>query len=92
MLAERAPEGGAILEAMLCRGELPRGRADTVVGTGDRQARRMVSALLENRRPALNPVLAFPANLASGWLPGLFPEKQRSPRPAHCTPPRIVIR
>ena len=73
-------KSGSILEALLYRGELPRGDADTVVGTGERQARRIVSALFdkgvlisESRRAPLR--LAFPAALASRWMPGLFPEK-----------------
>ena len=41
------PKSGAILEAVLYRGELPRGDAASIVGTGDRQARRVVSALIE---------------------------------------------
>lgn len=73
------PKSGSILEAVLYRGELPRGAADTVVGTGERQARRIVSALIdrevlvsESSRAPLR--LAFPATLASRWMPGLFPE------------------
>jgi len=69
-----------ILEAILYRGELPRGDADTVLGTGDRQARRIVSTLSdqgvvvsESTRAPLR--LAFPAALASRWMPGLFPGK-----------------
>jgi Fic family protein len=69
-----------ILEAVLYRGELPRGEAAGVVNTGDRQARRVVSALLEHGvlasespRAALR--LVFPAQLASRWMPGLFPDK-----------------
>lgn len=77
---DRLPSrSGAILEAVLYRGELPRGDAAAVVGTGDRQARRVVSALLErgvltsaSTRAPLR--LAFPAALAHRWLPGLFPE------------------
>jgi Fic family protein len=74
------PKAGAVLEALLYRGELPRGDAATIVGTGDRQARRVVSALLEqgvltseSTRAPLR--LAFTARLASRWMPGLFPEK-----------------
>lgn len=74
------PKAGALLEALLYRGELPRGDAATIVGTGDRQARRVVSALLEqgvlsseSTRAPLH--LAFTARLASRWMPGLFPEK-----------------
>ena len=69
-----------ILEAVLYRGELPRSDADAVVGTGERQARRIVSALLEkgvlksdNTRAPLR--LVFPAALAGRWMPGLFPEQ-----------------
>ncbi len=74
------PKSGAILEAVLYRGELPRGDAAGIVGTGDRQARRLVSALIdrgvlvsESTRAPLR--LAFPAALASRWMPGLFPEQ-----------------
>lgn len=74
------PKSASILEAVLYRGELPRGDADTVTGTGERQARRIVSALLdrevlvsESSRAPLR--LAFPATLVSRWMPGLVPEK-----------------
>ena len=73
------PRSGVILEAVLYRGELPRGDAASIVGTGDRQARRIVSALIErgvllseSSRAPLR--LAFPAALASRWMPGLFPD------------------
>ncbi len=73
------PKSGSILEAVLYRGELPRADAANIVGTGDRQARRVVSALLEqgvlaseSTRAPLR--LAFSAKLASRWMPGLFPE------------------
>jgi Fic family protein len=69
-----------ILEAVLYRGELPRGEAAGVVNTGDRQARRVVSALLEHgvlasESPRALLRLVFPAQLASRWMPGLFPDK-----------------
>ena len=74
------PKSGAVLEALLYRGELPRGDAAAIVGTGERQARRVVSALTDHgvltadsTRAPLH--LAFPATLASRWMPGLFPEK-----------------
>jgi Fic family protein len=67
-----------ILEALLYRGELPRSNAAAIVGTGERQARRVVSALIdqgvvtsESTRAPLR--LAFPAALTSRWMPGLFP-------------------
>ena len=78
---DRLPsKSGAIIEAVLYRGELPRGDAADIVGTGDRQARRVVSALSdrgvlvsESSRAPLR--LAFPAALASRWMPGLFPDR-----------------
>ena len=74
------PNAGKILEAVLFRGELPRGDVAGLLGTGDRQGRRIVSALLERgvlvsesaRAPLM---LTFPAALASRWMPGLFPEQ-----------------
>ena len=70
-------KSGSILEAVLYRGELPRGDADTVVGTGERQARRVVSALL-SKEVLVSDSSRAPlrlAALASRWMPGLFPEK-----------------
>jgi Fic family protein len=79
-LGSLPPKSGNILEAVLYRGELPRGEADTVVGTGDRQARRIVSALekrgvLQSESPRGPLRLTFPAVLGHRWMPGLFPEK-----------------
>jgi Fic family protein len=78
-LARLPPKSGSILEAVLYRGELPRGDAAAVVGASDRQARRVVSALLDrgvlisaSTRAPLR--LAFPAALAPRWMPGLFPD------------------
>jgi len=74
------PKSGAVLEAVLYRGELPRGDVAAIVATGERQARRVVSALIqrgvllsESTRAPLH--LAFPATLAARWMPGLFPER-----------------
>jgi len=79
-LGQLPQKAGAILEAVLYRGELPRGDADTLVGTGERQARRIIAALVdkgvlvsESSRAPLR--LVFPATLASRWMPGIFPEK-----------------
>ncbi len=73
------PKSGGILEAVLYRGELPRGDAAGVVGLGERHARRIVSALiasgvLMSESPRAPVRLAFPAALAPRWMPGLFPE------------------
>ena len=74
------PKAGNVLEALLYRGELPRADVPDLVGTGPRQAGRIVSALTErgvltseSTRAPLR--LTFPATLASRWMPGLFPEK-----------------
>lgn len=69
-----------VLEAILYRGELPRGEVPQLLGTSDRHARRVVSSLAkhgvvvsDSTRAPLR--LAFPAKLAYRWMPGLFPEK-----------------
>jgi len=76
-------KAASVLEALLYRGELARSDVGTVLGTTDRHARRIVAALMtkkvlvsEGPRTPLR--LAFPAALASRWMPGLFPEKQGS--------------
>lgn len=79
-LGELPPRAGAILEALLYRGELPRGDLESIVGTGERQARRVASALvgrgiLTSESPRAPLRLAFPARLAGRWLPGLFPDQ-----------------
>lgn len=73
------PKSGTVLEAVLFRGELPRGDVPALIGTSDRHARRPVSSLIEagvisseSSRAPLR--IAFPANLADRWFPGLFPE------------------
>jgi Fic family protein len=83
-LGNLPPRSGSILESVLYRGELPRGDVAGVVGTGERQARRIVSVLVEKgvlvSESARMPLrLVFPAALASRWMPGLFPEKVRVP-------------
>ena len=75
-----AAQSGSLLEAVLYRGEIPRSEVHTVFGTGERQARRIVSALLQSGvltsdHPRAPLRLAFPAALASRWMPGLFPDK-----------------
>jgi hypothetical protein len=74
------PKTGIVLEAVLYRGELPRSEIARLINTGDRQARRVTSALIahevltsKSTRAPLQ--LAFPAKLASRWMPGLFPER-----------------
>jgi Fic family protein len=74
------PKAGVVLEAVLFRGELPRGDVPALLGTSERQARRVVSALIARRVLVSDSTraplfLAFPAALASRWMPGLFPDK-----------------
>ena len=73
-------KSGAILEAVLYRGELPRADTPAIVDSSERSTRRVISALIErgvltseSTRAPLR--LAFPATLASRWMPGLFPER-----------------
>ncbi|CAI2717527.1 Fic family protein [Nitrospina watsonii] len=71
---------GKVLDALLYRGELPRGDIPEIIGAGDRQARRITSALLKegvltSESPRAPLRLAFPAKLADRWMPNLFPEK-----------------
>ena len=80
--ADALPQkAGRILEAILYRGELPRGDVPGLLGASDRHSRRVVAALIEREvivsdstRAPLH--LAFPAKLASRWMPGLFPERR----------------
>ena len=74
------PRSGRVLEALLYRGELPRGDVAGVLGVVERHARRVVSALadrgvLASDGPRAPLRLVFPATLASRWMPGLFPER-----------------
>ncbi len=75
------PKANNILEALLYRGELPRGDAATIVGTGERQARRVVSALIdhgvvtsESARAPLH--LTFPATPLHAGCPDCFQRRQ----------------
>jgi len=74
------PKAERILEALLYRGQLPRAEVQTLLGVGERQARRVVSALSNqdiltstSQRAPLS--LAFPSRLAPRLMPGLFPDK-----------------
>jgi Fic family protein len=78
-LGRLPPQSLRVVDAVLYRGELPRGESAMIVGSGERHARRVVSALIEkgvlvsatSRAPLR---LAMPATLASRWMPGLFPD------------------
>ena len=74
------PKSGAVLEAILYRGELPRGEVAGLLWHTPRHARRIVAELMKrgvlvSKAPRDPLLLAFPATLASQWMPGLFPER-----------------
>ena len=72
-----------VLEAVLYRGELPRGDIPKLLQVTDRQALRIVSSLSDRHvltsRSSKSPWrLLFPAALAHRWMPGLFPPETGS--------------
>lgn len=74
-------QAGAVLDAILFRGELPRGDVPELLNTSERTARRVVSALIDHGVLTANTTksplrITFPAKLASRWMPGLFPEQR----------------
>ncbi|MDR3488706.1 MAG: Fic family protein [Bradyrhizobium sp.] len=74
------PKAGQVLEAVLYRGELPRGEVGELLDLTTRHARRIVASLIErgvitSESPRASLRLAFPATLAARWMPGLFPEQ-----------------
>lgn len=84
-------KSGQVLEAVLFRGELPRADVAPLLGVTDRHARRVVSALLDRgvlgsagARDSL--FIAFPAVLASQWMPGLFPDPPPTPLSSTSSP------
>ncbi len=73
-------KSGTVLDVLLYRGEIPRAETSLLLGVGERQARRIVSALADqgavvSDSPRAPIRLAFPAKLAGRWMPGLFPDK-----------------
>jgi Fic family protein len=79
-LGELPAKAGSVLEAILFRGEIPRGDVAGLLGATDRHARRTVAALVKSGvvvsdGPRAPLRLTFPAALAPRWMPGLFPEK-----------------
>ncbi len=74
------PKSERILEALLYRGLLPRSEVQTLLGVGERQARRVIASLskqkiLTSQSPRAPLSLAFPARLAPRLMPGLFPDR-----------------
>jgi Fic family protein len=76
-------KAGQVLEAILYRGELPRGDVPKLLQVTDRQALRVMNALSDRHvltsRSSKSPWrLLFPAALAHRWMPGLFPPETSS--------------
>lgn len=74
-----AARSDRLLEAVMIRGELERGDIENLLGTSERTARRVTSALLAqgalvSDSPRSRLRLGFPVKLAHHWLPGLFPQ------------------
>lgn len=92
------PKSGQVLEAVLFRGKLPRADVARLLGVTDRHARRIASALLDrgvlvSQGPRDPLIIAFPATLASRWMPGLFPEPLSEPStPTPTLPSETALR
>jgi Fic family protein len=74
-------KAGNLLDAILYRGELPRGDVAEALDLTPRHARRIVGALLQrgvlaSKGPRHPLTLAFPATLGARWMPGLFPDRR----------------
>ena len=70
-----------LLDAILYRGELPRGDVPGALGISERTASRVVAGLIDrgvltSQTPKAPLRMTFPAKLASYWMPGLFPEQR----------------
>jgi Fic family protein len=73
------PRGGALLEATLARGELPRGEAAAITGLGDRMGRSILSqltnrGLLTSDSPKGPVRIGFPPDAIDQLFPKLFYE------------------
>jgi len=74
------PKSDTVLKAVLYQGQIERSEVEAILGTSDRTARRMTSALLEAGALSSTSIraplkLAFPAKYAGRWMPGMFPEQ-----------------
>ena len=76
------PKAGNILEALLYRGQLPRGDVDAITGTGERQARRIVADLVKagvigSDNPRARSALFSPQHWQVVGCPDSFPTNRR---------------
>jgi len=80
-LATLHDKSSLLLDAILYRGEIPRGEVPRTLDVSERTANRVVADLvargaLTSRTPKAPLRITFPATLASYWMPGLFPEQR----------------
>ena len=79
--AARLPlNSNLVLNRLLLDDDLRRSEVSAIMGTGERQSRRVTSALEKRGVIVANHARApfrlnVPADVASSWLPGLFPDK-----------------
>lgn len=74
-----SPKAGQLLDAVLYRGEVPRGDVAPMLGISPRSGRDIVASLVERgvltSETAYGPLrILFPAKLAARWMPDLFPD------------------
>jgi len=79
-LSKLPAKSDRVLEVVLYRGSVPRGAIPEAIGSSERSAQRIVSALTEmgvltSDTPKGAVRIVFPAALAERWMPGLFSEK-----------------
>lgn len=77
------PKAGLLLDAILYRGEVPRGEVAQILGLSPRYSRDTVTSLTEEgvitSETPYGPLrIVFAAKLAPRWMPGLFPEPPAS--------------
>ena len=76
------PRAGSLLDAILYRGEVPRGEVAQILGLSVRYSRDSVAELMKQgviaSETPYGPLhIVFTAKLAPRWMPGLFPDESR---------------
>jgi Fic family protein len=76
------PKAGSLLDAILYRGEVPRGEVAQILGLSARYSRDSVAELtkqgvIASETPYGPLHIVFTAKLAPRWMPGLFPDEPR---------------
>ena len=77
-----SPRAGSLLDAILYRGEVPRGEVAQILGLSARYSRDSVAELtkqgvITSETPYGPLHIVFTAKLAQRWMPGLFPDEPR---------------